>query len=182
MLAATAVLLAGACSSPYSPPGTLAAAPGMQGRPVASLDNLEARLLTAHNRERAAIGVPPLVWDPALAVSAAAYGPQLAALGRLQHSPRQGREGQGENLWMGTRGAYSPEQMVGSWASEKSLFRPGIFPDVSSNGNWADVAHYTQMVWHDTTRLGCAVQRSAQWDILICRYAPQGNVVGQPVY
>ena len=144
-------------------------------------ESLAARLLAAHNRERAAAGVPPLRWDPALAAAAATYGPSLAAAGRLVHSNRTGRPNQSENLWMGTRGFYSPEQMVGSWASERTMFRPGIFPNVSSTGNWLDVAHYTQMIWRSTTAVGCAIYSSRSWDYLICRYSPRGNRDGQRV-
>lgn len=78
-----------------------------------NLDDFSARILALHNRERRAVGAPPLGWDPALAAAAASYGPQLARLGRLQHSPPESRPGQGENLWMGTRGAYSIEEMIG---------------------------------------------------------------------
>lgn len=151
------------------------------GAPPQNLANLQARLLAAHDRERAAAGTPPLRWDPRLAAAAAAYGPVLAALGKLVHSPPDTRPGQGENLWMGTRGAFSLEEMIGSWAGEKSLFRPGIFPAVSASGSWSDVGHYTQMIWPGTSALGCALYRSRQWDFLICRYAPPGNVVGQRV-
>jgi hypothetical protein len=99
-------------------------------------DPTSARLLAAQNRERAAAGVPPLQWDPALASAAMSYGPVLSALGQLVHSPKATRPGQRENLWMGTAGAYSPEQMVSTWTSEKRSFRPGIFPAVSATGNW----------------------------------------------
>ena len=146
------------------------------------LSNFETRLLVLHNRERATVGVPPLTWDAGLASAAAAYGPELARRGRLAHSAQATRPGQGENLWMGTRGAYSLDEMTGSWAEERRLFRPGVFPGVSSSGYWRDVAHYTQMVWRSTARVGCAVHRSRRWDFLICRYAPPGNVVGQRVY
>jgi hypothetical protein len=146
-----------------------------------SLANLPSRLLALHNEERARIGAPPLVWDANLAVAAASYGPQLAARGKLAHSTAETRPGQGENLWMGTRGAYAVEEMVASWADEKGLFRPGIFPEISRNGKWSDVAHYTQMIWRGTTRMGCAIYRSREWDFLICRYSPPGNVVGQRV-
>ena len=146
------------------------------------LGNLEARLLSYHNRERAAVGVPPLAWDAGLASAAAAYGPALARRGRLAHSAQATRPGQGENLWMGTRGAYSLDEMIGSWAEEKRLFRPGVFPEVSSSGHWSDVAHYSQMVWRSTARVGCAIHRSRRWDFLICRYAPAGNVVGRSVF
>ena len=151
------------------------------GKPQ-NLSELPARILNLHNRERRAAGVPPLSWDESLASSAATYGPQLARLGRLRHSPPESRPGQGENLWMGTRGGYQIEEMIGGWANEKRIFTPGLFPDaVSRSGNWSDVAHYTQMIWPGTTRVGCALHKAAEWDYLICRYAPAGNVVGQRV-
>jgi len=141
-----------------------------------------ARLLAAHNRERARLGVAPLRWDPALAAAAASYGPTLARLGGLRHSDRAVRHGQLENLWMGTRGAFSPEQMVGNWIAERAYYRPGMpFPYVSRTGNWADVAHYTQVVWSGTTHVGCAIYPSPHWDYLICRYSPPGNVGGRRV-
>jgi len=139
-----------------------------------------SRLLAAHNLERGRAGVAPLRWDPALAAAAASYGPTLARFGGLRHSPRAGRAGQRENLWMGTRGAYSPEQMVGNWIAEKAYYRRGMpFPHVSRTGNWADVAHYTQVVWNGTTHVGCAIYPSPQWDYLICRYSPPGNIDGR---
>ena len=178
------ILLLAACASPR--PSWADGAMVREPRPAAtarSLDvgRLDARLLALHNRERAAVGTPALTWDPALATAAAAYAPQLARLGRLVHSPDSARPGQGENLWMGTRGAYSLEEMAGSWAAEKRLFRAGVFPNVSTSRNWSDVGHYTQMIWRSTTRLGCALHRTRRWDFLVCRYAPYGNVDGQPV-
>lgn len=162
--------------------GLLLAAAGANAASVSrGPDTLSARLLAAHNAERARVGAPPLRWDPALAASAAAYGPALAKLGRLQHSPRQLRPGQRENLWMGSAGAYSPEQMVGSWIAERRYFRAGVFPHVSRTGNWMDVSHYTQLIWRTTTSVGCAVYRSRGWDYLICRYSPPGNRDGTPI-
>jgi hypothetical protein len=141
--------------------------------------NAAARLLAAHNMERARVNAAPLRWDPQLAASAASYGPVLARMGRLEHSPRASRPGQRENLWMGPRGTYSPEQMVGGWIAERSMFRPGVFPYVSRTGNWADVAHYTQMIWKGTTRVGCAIQPAGRVEYLIYRYSPPGNVDGK---
>ena len=142
-------------------------------------DTSSARILAAHNRERARAGVAPLRWDPTLAASAASYGPALARIGGLRHSPKADRLGQRENLWMGTRGAYSPEQMVGNWIAEKAYYRNGQFPNVSRTGNWADVAHYTQVVWRGTTHVGCAIYPTRNWDYLTCRYSPPGNVGGR---
>ncbi len=145
------------------------------------LTGLASILLELHNRERAEVRVPPLVWDERLAAAAAAYGPLLARQAGLVHEPRALRPGQGENLWMGTRNRYSVESMFGGWAREKRFFRAGVFPTVSRTGRSSDVAHYTQIVWRSTARVGCAVYRAADWDYLICRYAPPGNVLGQRV-
>jgi hypothetical protein len=144
-------------------------------------DDLARRILAAHNRERAAVGAPPLHWDPQLAASAASYGPRLASIGRLVHSPRETRPGQRENLAKGWSDATSPEHLVGLWSEEKKLFYPGSFPNVTRTGNWADVAHYTQMIWKGTTHVGCATYDAAGWTYLICRYTPPGNIDGNPV-
>ena len=141
--------------------------------------SIAATLIAVHNRERVAFGVPPLAWDPSLAAAASAFAAELASEGRLRHAPRSQRLGQGENLWIGTRGGYPLEAMVGGWSIERRQFRPGIFPAVSRTGHWADVGHFTQMVWPTTSRLGCGLASSARWDVLVCRYAPAGNVDGR---
>ncbi len=163
--------------------GLLAATPAAAQAPAARPGpaDMAGRLLAAHNMERTRVGVPPLRWSPALAAAAAAYGPSLATRLRLEHSPRGSRPGQSENLWRGSAGRFSPEQMVASWASERRYFRPGIFPAVSSTTRWMDVGHYTQMIWRGTTSVGCALYRARQWDYLICRYSPRGNIDRQRV-
>jgi len=143
--------------------------------------DLAMRLLAAHNQERALVGAPPLEWDSKLASDAASYGPVLATLRHLVHSPRGARPNERENLAMAWHGTLSPEQLVDMWSREKRLLEPGLFPDVSRTGNWEDVAHYTQMVWPTTTHVGCAIF-SADWDYLICRYSPPGNKDGRPVF
>lgn len=140
-----------------------------------------ARILAAHNAVRTRAGVAPLTWDNALGTAAAIYAAQMAMSGRFQHSDRSARRGTGENLWMGTHGAFSVETMVGGWASEKRFFAAGMFPNVSSTGDWEDVGHYTQMIWPTTTRVGCALASTPRIDYLVCRYANAGNIDGRPV-
>ena len=140
-----------------------------------------ARILAAHNAVRAQAGVPPLVWDNALGTAAATYATQMALTARFQHSDRKARPGTGENLWMGSHGAFGVEGMVAGWASERRFFRPGIFPNVCSRGDWEDVGHYTQMVWPTTQRVGCALAATPRVDYLVCRYAGAGNIDGRRV-
>ena len=165
--------------------GAAACASGPQnygpGPPAVVTGDAGSTFLHEHNVERAAAGVPPLAWDVLLASDAAAYARQLAALGTMRHSPRQSRPGQGENLWMGTRGAFAPQTMIRNWASEKRMFRPGIFPNVSTTGDWSAVGHYTQIIWPTTTRLGCGQASNGRADFLVCRYAPAGNIDGRRV-
>ena len=161
--------------------GVAAASAAQAQSPDRPSGELAARLLAAHNRERALAGAPALQWDETLAAHAASYGSVLARLRALVHSPREGRPGERENLAMAWHGTMSPEQLVGMWSREKLLLQPGLFPGVSRTGQWQDVAHYTQMVWPTTTRVGCAVFAS-DWDYLICRYSPPGNIDGKPVF
>lgn len=155
-------------------------AAGLPPRSMVAVSFAE-RITSAHNKERVAVRVPLLAWDPALAAGAAAYARQLAYSGTFAHSDRSARRGIGENLWMGTSRAFPLEQMVGNWASEKQWFRPGIFPYVSRSRGWVRVGHYSQMIWPTTTRVGCGLASGHGRDVLVCRYAPAGNIDGRRV-
>ena len=145
-----------------------------------SLSPFAQSVLDLHNRQRARVGSPPLRWDPGLEAAAAAYARQLASGGSLAHASRAGRANQRENLAMGMRGWTAP-QLMQDWIEEKRNFIPGIFPDVSRTGQWSDVSHYSQMIWATTTSIGCGQASGVQWDYLVCRYSPPGNVDGKPV-
>lgn len=157
----------------------LALVPSLLLAAPAAAQSWEGEALALHNRERAAFRVAPLAWDIGLARAADLYAAEMAATGRWGHSPKATRPGQGENLWMGTVGAYSIHQMVGGWIGERRWFQAGIFPAVSATGNWKDVGHYTQMISSRTTRVGCAMRSGRGWTYLVCRYSPSGNVDGR---
>lgn len=157
--------------------------------PDASLEqanrgSMKDDILAAHNRYRADLNIPPLEWSDQLASHAQGWAQHLARRGgrSLVHSSNSSRPGEGENLWMGTSGYYSYTQMVDSWGSEKRYFKGGTFPHVSTTGNWANVGHYTQIIWKNTQKVGCALATAGGYDILVCRYSPPGNYIGQPVY
>ena len=132
-------------------------------------------MLNAQNRYRAEMGVPPLQWSGDLAASAQQWVDHLAATGTFEHS------GAGENLAQGTSGAYSVTKLVDLWGNEKQYFVQGTFPNVSNSGKWSDVGHYTQMIWRNTTQVGCGLASGNGNDVLVCHYNPAGNVTGQGV-
>ena len=143
--------------------------------------SLDSRLLAAHNRERTAHGLEQLAWDAELAAHAGAWAAELAMADAIEHEAQDpdDPDPQGENLWLGTKGAWSPEEMVGLWIEEKKHFRPGLIPANSATGRFEDVGHYTQLMWADSDRVGCAVAEGGAYEILVCRYRTAGNVIGE---
>lgn len=132
--------------------------------------------LDAHNRVRGEYGAPPLKWSASLAAEAQKWANHLASSGQFEHS------GAGaENLAMRSGGRASPSELVGQWIDERSKFRKGTFPNVSSTGAWEDVGHFTQVIWRGTTTVGCGIGTRGDTTILVCRYDPAGNVLGAQV-
>ena len=142
----------------------------------------QERLLAVHNAERWRLGLPPLTWNPNLARDAESWAQQLLVRGELQHASAADRRHNGENLWMGTSGDWDVEDMVDMFLDERRYFRAATFPDVSLTGRWNDVGHYSQIVWEDTKEVGCAIDSGRGMDVLVCRYFPAGNVIGQTPY
>jgi hypothetical protein len=136
-------------------------------------------ILAEHNRYRTQVGVPPLTWSNSLADGAQRWADTMALLDKLQHSRT---EGVGENLayWSGTNASLA--NLIGLWGQERRYFVPGTFPQVSRDGNWLSVGHYTQMVWRNTTQVGCGMGNNGRTDFLVCWYSPQGNYIGQVPY
>ena len=140
------------------------------------------RVLAVHNATRAALHLPPLTWSEKLAADALPWANHLVRIGDLVHANDAVAQTEGENLWMGTEGHWTLEEMIQDWADEKKLYRYGVFPKGSTTGNWEDIGHYTQMVWRDTTEVGCAEVTGRGYDYLVCRYAPPGNYEGEKPY
>ncbi|WP_374140088.1 CAP domain-containing protein [Sphingomonas sp.] len=180
MIAIATLLIGCATQGPARVVERVAGPPAAQPR---SATLLRADMLAGHNRARAAIGVPPLAWDDSLSADADAYAQILARTGDFRHAdqPRD-RPRQGENLFTGTRGAYSYAEMVDLWVAEKKDFINRPTPNFSLTGKWGDVGHYAQIIWRSTTAVGCALASNARDDYLVCRYSPAGNVWAQPAY
>ena len=156
----------------------LLAAPVLLGATTRT-GNFEDRVLSAHNRERSALGIEPLEWNAQLASSASQWAERLSHTERFEHAPDSASNPQGENLWAGTKGNYSIESMVDGWVREKRYFRPGFFPLNSATGRVEDVGHYTQLVWRRTRQVGCALSSGSREDVLVCRYSEAGNYLGE---
>ncbi len=139
------------------------------------------QLIRLHNQIRADVGVGPVAWSKKLALYAQKWADHLASTHcQLTHRPHSGRWKQehGENLFMGTAGYYGVADAVKAWASEKEYY----YGQALDPSNWHDSGHYTQMVWRNTKRIGCAKSECNGYTIVVCNYDPPGNVLGQKPY
>ncbi|CAI5497099.1 unnamed protein product [Closterium sp. Naga37s-1] len=136
-------------------------------------------ILEEHNKARQEVGVPDLAWDDGVAATAQEWANELASKGcPLEHG---GAEGLGQNLYWLSPAGLTPQEdrgAVQSWVEEKADWTPSPIPDGCADGKMC--GHYTQVVWRDTTHVGCASAQcpdgSGMW---VCNYSPPGNFAGQ---
>lgn len=128
-----------------------------------------ADVTTRHNQYRARHGVPGLKWSDAVADSAAAWSKRCV----FEH---ESQSKYGENLyavWGATNTTQALAGAVDSWYSEAKAY------NYAKPGFSEKTGHFTQVVWKGSTRVGCSARRCGPMTIVVCRYDPPGNVLGQ---
>ena len=142
-------------------------------------------ILAVHNSERAAVGVPPLVWSNSLAASAQAWAEHIETTGISRHaSLAQMGCDCGENIggFSWSDGPTAPGGGTSLWVAEKQNWHGGVL----TRGNWELTGHYTQMVWRNTYWVGCGAAPPGPgvlpFSTLVCRYFQWGNVIGEAPY
>ncbi len=139
--------------------------------------SFKENMLSVQNKYRAEVGVPDLVWSDSLAKESMKWAEHLADINTMKHSETSA----GENIASGVNVDYATLVDI-SWGKEKSDFVYGAFPDCSKSNIWQHVGHYTQMIWKNTTEVGCAVAKKKDKAFLVCRYYPAGNFMGEKPY
>src|SRR5918997_3874783 len=133
-------------------------------------------ILAVHNSERAAVGVPPLVWSDSLAAGAQAWAEHLVATRTFAHASDADKGCPcGENIaafeWF-----WGPTSPNGGgtyyWVAEKTRYHG----EPLDHTNVQTFGHYTQMVWRDEQEVGCGVAYNGGESILVCRYNLPGNI------
>lgn len=151
---------------------------------IMSLDFNQQEMLDTHNFWRAKLGLPALTYSVELAKSAQTWAKHLQQSNQCKMEHSQGKFG--ENLFWGSAWSdgrvqdISAKLVVDSWASEKADFS---YSDNScTRGKMC--GHYTQLVWKNTARVGCAATVCANnhSQIWVCQYDPPGNYIGQKPY
>lgn len=154
-----------------APPPTEMSTPKPAPRPTSKLSRDAETFITEHNRYRAKHCAQPLVWSPQLAAESQKWADTLKAKGcSFGHSGSK----HGENLAAGTTGALPPEEVVRMWYDEVK-----IYDFKKPTGFSMETGHFTQVVWLDTTQVGCGMSQCKGNDIWVCQYEKPGNWEGQ---
>jgi len=146
-----------------------------------------------HNAHRSNHSAPAVSWSDEYA----SYAAKSAASCKFAHDLSPGGGGYGQNIAMygasnidSNGGAHAAAQAITDmwYYSEVGLYPRSAYgrsnPDMGSFHDWG---HYTQVVWHSTTKIGCAsklcpagtiVGGMASW-YTVCNYYPPGNFGGQ---
>jgi pathogenesis-related protein 1 len=158
---------------------------------ASAIDFNAEEFIQSHNHWRAKVGVnEKLAHSMELQTSAQNWANYLMKNNHCQmkHSEPHGKYG--ENIYWASALNWSdghnelqkisPQNVVDSWGSEVAHY------NYKSNSCLPGkmCGHYTQMVWRDTKKVGCAVAvcENAQQQIWVCQYQPAGNWIGRFPY
>ena len=142
-------------------------------------------MVAAHNAVRAAVNpkpataLPPVEWSDEDAKVAQDYAAKCVFAHNANRGPR------GENIYASGGSGRTPKEVVDNWASEAKNY------NYATNTCSGTCGHYTQVVWRDSVKIGCGMQKctknspfggSGTWEMWVCDYSPAGNFNGKKPY
>ncbi|CAL5091579.1 unnamed protein product [Urochloa decumbens] len=148
--------------------------------PLCAAQNSPEDFVDLHNAARAEVGVGPVSWDETVAAFAESYAALSTDDCTAVHS--SGSEYYGENILVGGAGYdWSASDAVGYWVAEKQWYDHGSNSCSAPEGE--SCGHYTQVVWRDSTTIGCARAVCSDGSVFFtCNYNPPGNYIGESPY
>jgi len=163
-----------------------------------SLSEDMQNFIDEHNRARADVGVSnELRWSDNASKDAQIYADILASSGEFRHDPKNHKPQNGggyengiygENLFaqVGKKPTYT--DAAKSWIAEKEFYHYAkVSEDNSDCDEGEQCGHYTQAIWNNTTKVGCAMSKYKRGEfkdgyVIVCKYQTPGNYIGQYPY
>jgi len=158
--------------------------------------NLADDLVIAHARLRERAGLPALREDSELTASAgnAAWHIARSSGCEIYHSSTSSRMNSagfyyvGENLYKVIGMEPTGGGIADAWYAEMKDYRYGTVGESCTKGCLGranppcQTGHFTQMMWADSTSIGCAMEKCSDASdtfVAVCQYGPGGNIVGE---
>lgn len=128
------------------------------------------QFVIAHNKLRAKYNLKPVKWSRTLARFARRLAYKHVNDCEMKHSTDSPY---GENLFWSLRDHWKPRDVVRIWGDEYKFYDPKTNECINNNM----CGHYTQIVWHTTTSIGCArvTCHNSKGFLYQCSYNPPGN-------
>lgn len=146
----------------------------MRPKYLVNFNNSPQDFVNPHNVARGQVNVAPLQWDEKVANYAQQYANKRINDCKLVHS----NGAYGENLAWGTPD-LTDTNAVNLWIDQKQFYNY----TTNSCASGKVCGQYTQVVWKDSIRIGCAkVKCKTGGAFIICNYDPRGNVIGRRPY
>jgi pathogenesis-related protein 1 len=159
-------------------------------------------ILDRHNYYRSAVGVANIAWDVGLASDSQKYAATCMFPvhdSKRSISPSNSQPtiftSVGENMYGSSPPSTNLTTLglaaVNSFGSEKPYYLVGK-PTGSNCMTGKVCGHYTQIVWRNSLKVGCgyatctppkgSTTLTGSWSVVVCRYGPSGNFIGQIPY
>jgi uncharacterized protein YkwD len=160
---------------------------------ASSSADMATNAIYAHNIHRANHSAPEMSWLDEIA----GYAQATAETCKFAHDMTQGAGNYGQNIAMwatsdnaaalGEAGAIGMATHDMWYNGEVGLYLPSYYgestPDMTDFESWG---HFSQLVWKDSTELGCYAKLCAAGTMyddmdawfMVCNYRPAGNVGG----
>ncbi|XP_036312928.1 GLIPR1-like protein 1 [Pipistrellus kuhlii] len=142
----------------------------------------------AHNEMRRTVQPPAanmkyMTWDEGLAKTAKSWADQC----KFEHNKCPVNHCHptfpyvGENIWLGRLNKFKPAKAIRFWYNERAFYT------YASQLCTKVCGHYTQVVWADSHKVGCAMSICPKLGysdslIFVCNYGPAGNYLGKQPY
>lgn len=153
------------------------------------------QFVSEHNKARSGTlnpppspALPPVTWDYVLADVAYNYltgcpggnatlAPHNANASK-DYAALGGTDRVGENIYAASGMSATPAAALTTWMKEAASYN-------YSTNNISSAGHYTQVVWRDSVRIGCAIVVCPNYEYdntIVCDYAPAGNITSKKPY